>query len=458
LSLQDLAEELHESHTGLHRLNAGDKHTDLRDVFSWSYHALSAPTQRMLRLLGLHAGPDIGVSAAASLSGLPPAEARTLLAELTGAHLLTERARGRFAFHDLLRAYSRELADQEDSAEERREAVHRLLDYYLYAAYRAHELLGPSRDDVIAIAPAGPLVTLEELGDHRDALAWFTREYDVLLAVLRQAATEGFDVHAWQLAWTMATFFERRGHWHDAVAAQQFALEAANRLDDPYARAICHVRLAYALELLRRYTEAQDELMRALELYQKLGDHTGQAQTHRILCLVLDRENRYEAALDHAQQACELFQKAGHRTGQARALNAVGWFHIQLGRHQEGLAYCQQALDLQRATDDQFGQADTLDSIATAYDRLGNHHQAAAHYRQAVLLYREFGHRHSEADALVCLGDLYLANGNPAAAGAAWQEALAILDELGHPEASQVREKLEKLTARPQPSEQVMRS
>ncbi len=447
LSLQDQVEELRKSRGGLYGLNVGDKHTDLRDVFSWSYHALSPQAQRLFRLLGLHEGPDFGASAAASLGGLPPAEATAVLAELTSAHLLTERARGRFAFHDLLRAHARELADRLDTAGDRRAAVHRLLDHYLCTAYRAHELLGPSHDDAISIAPPGPLVTADELGDHREALAWFTREYQVLLAALRQATVSGCDIHAWQLAWAMASFFERRGHWHDAVASQQYALDAANRLGDPHAQAICHGRLAYAYADLRRYAEAAGQLEQALELYQQLGDHTGQAQTHRSLALVLDREARYEAALDHAEQALGLFQTAGHRTGQARALNALGWFHIQLGRHQEGLAYCQQALDLQKEIDDQFGQADTLDSIATAYSALGNDHQAIAHYQQAVVLYREFGHRHSEADTLATLGDLHLANGSVAAARDAWEEALRTLDELGHPGAQQVREKLTKLAS-----------
>ena len=449
LSLEELAEELPKSRGGVYELNVGDKHTDLRDVFSWSYRALGAPTRRLFRLLGLHAGPDISVSAAASLAGLPPTEARALLAELTSAHLLTDRSRGRFTFHDLLWAYARELSHEQDSAEDRRASVHRLLDHYLGTAYRAHELLGPSRYDAIALVPAGPLVTVDELADHRAALAWLTREYHVLLAALRRAAADGFDAHTWQLAWAMASFFERRGHWHDAAASQQFALDAANRLGDPYAQAICHGCLAYAYADLRRYAEARDQLVRALELFQQLGDHTGQAQTHRSLALVLDRENRYEAALEHAEQALELFQAAGHRAGQARALNALGWFHIQLGRRQEGLTYCQQALDLQKEIDDQFGQADTLDSIATAYSALGNHHEAIAHYQQAVLLYREFGHRHSEADTLACLGDLHLAIGSPDAARDAWYAAVAILDELDHPEAAQVRDKLAKLASRP---------
>jgi tetratricopeptide (TPR) repeat protein len=445
LSLEDLADELPTSRGGVYELNVGDKHTDLRDVFSWSYHALSEPTRRLFRLLGLQAGPDIGVSAAASLAGLPPRQARALLAELTSTNLLTDRSRGRFAFHDLLWAYARELSHEQDSEADRHAAVRRLLDHYLGTAHHAHELLGPSRDDAVALAPAAPLVTTEQLGDHRAALAWFTKEYQVLLAALRLAAANGFDVHAWQLAWAMASFFDRQGHWHDAVASQQLALDAANRLGDPHAQAISHGCLAYACVNLRRYAEAHGQLVQALELYQQLGDHTGQAQTHRSLALVLDRENRYEAALDHVEQSLELFRVAGHRAGQARVLNALGWFHIRLGQHQEGLTFCQQALELHKEIGDLFGQADTLDSIATAYRALGDYDAAIAHYQQAVLLYREFGERHSEADTLACLGDLHLAQGSPAAARDSWHQALVILNELELPEASQVRDKLMKL-------------
>jgi DNA-binding SARP family transcriptional activator len=447
LPLAELADELRETRGGLDGLNVGDKQTDLRDVFSWSYHALSAPAGRLFRLLGLHEGPDIGIAAAASLAGISVAQARALLTELAKAHLLADRSRGRFAFHDLLRAYARELADEHDSAEDRRSAVHRVLDHYLWTAYRANELLGPGRDDAITVASAGPLVTPEELVDHRKALTWLTTEYQVLLAALRQAVNQGFDVHVWQLAWAMASFLERRGHWHDAATTQQFALVAANRLGDPYAQAKTHSSLAYAYVALRRYAEAHDHLSQALALYQGLGDRTDQAQAHRSLALVLDRQDRYAEALDHAQQAFELFQTAGHRAGQARTMNAIGWFHIQLGRHEEGLSYCQQALDLQRKIADQYGQADTLDSIAAAYRGLGNDEEAIANYQQAVLLYREFGHRHSEADTLACLGDLYLACGSPTEALEAWQGALGILDALGHPEASQVREKLAKLAS-----------
>ncbi len=445
--LAELAEELRETRGGLSALHGGDQSTDLRAVFSWSYHALSAPAARLFRLLGLHPGPDIGAPAAASLAGVPLTSARTLLTELVGAHLLTDPSRGRFTFHDLLRAYARELADAHDSAEERRSAIHRVLDHYLCSAYHADQLLYPNRDDTITLTPAGPLVTPEKPADHRQALTWFDAEYPVLLAALRQAASEGFDVHTWQLAWALTSFIDRRGQWRDAVTSQGAALEAADRLGDVHAQAIAHGCLAHANIRLTRYEDAHAHQMQALDLHTELGNLIGQAHSHRIIAWILDQQGSYRDALLHSQQAFELFRTAGHRTGQARSLNAVGWFHIQLGDYEEGLIHCQQALDLQRETGDQVGRVETLDSIASACHHLGRYQEAVAHYQQALDLRHELGFRYMEASTLSRLGDVHLANAQSASAAAAWQRALAILDELGLPEAMQVREKLDKLAA-----------
>lgn len=43
----------------------GDSATDVRSVFSWSYHNLSAPAARLFRLAGLHPGPSLSTEAAA---------------------------------------------------------------------------------------------------------------------------------------------------------------------------------------------------------------------------------------------------------------------------------------------------------------------------------------------------------------------------------------------------------
>ena len=397
LPLSAQADALRRSQDRLDALDGGDQYTNVRAVFSWSYQALSAPAARLFRLLGLHAGPDIALFSAANLAGVPLAQARQELAELVRAHLLAEWAPGRFALHDLLRAYASELSTTNDSAADRRLAVHRVLDYYLHTAYSAELLLRPRRDDPITLALLQSLVAPETLEDYRSALAWLATERQVLLAALRQAVSYGFDVHVWQLAWTVTSYFDRHGHWFDAAASHRAALAATQRLGDRHAEAVIHCCLACAYCRLDRHGSASEHLQRALELYEILDDFAGMAHAHRTLTWVLDRQGRYREGLEHAEQAVELFRIAGRPTGQARSLNAVGWFQLQLGEPEQGLRNCQHALDMQGSIGDRFGQADTLDSIARACTLLGRYDEAIANYRKALQMYEEFGDRYYEA-------------------------------------------------------------
>lgn len=446
LPLSALADELRKTEGRLDALGAGDQYTDVRAVFSWSYRALSPPAARQFRLLGVHAGPDIALSAAASLAGVPLAQARRELADLGRAHLVTEWAPGRYVMHDLLREYAYELAMIHDSAADRRLAVHRILDYYLYTAYQADQLLRPRRDDPIALAPLPLLVTTQTLADHRDAVAWLATERQVLLAALRQAESYGFDAHVWQLAWAVTSYFDRHGHWYDAAASHEEGLKAAQRLGDLQAQAIIHICLASAYGRLDRHDAANEQMRQALGLYEVLGDQAGKAHAHRTLAWVLDRQGRYQEALTHAEQAVELFRIAGRPAGQARALNGAGWFHIQLGAPEEGLRLCRRALDMQMEIADRFGLVDTLDSIARAHASLARYDEAAACYQQARQLSREFDDRYDEAQILVHLGDMSLAADDPESAVAAWQDAVTIFDDLDLPEAANLRTKLSNLT------------
>lgn len=229
--LSALAGALRQARGGLDIFAHGDPATDVRAVFSWSYHTLGPTAARLFRLLGVHPGPDITIPAAASLAGVTPREVAASMGELTRANLLTEHTAGRFAFHDLLRAYATELAHDVEPQAERRAAAQRALDHYLRTAYAADQLLNPERGP-ITLPPAGPGVTPEEHADRGQAMAWFGAEHRVLLAAADRAAATGLDIHAWQLPWVLADFFNLRGHSHDLAATQHAALEAARRLAD----------------------------------------------------------------------------------------------------------------------------------------------------------------------------------------------------------------------------------
>jgi DNA-binding SARP family transcriptional activator/tetratricopeptide (TPR) repeat protein len=436
-----LAAELADIRRGLDAFAAGDAATDLRAVFFWSYRTLSPDAARMFRLLGEAPGPDVSVPAAASLAAMPARQIWSVLAELARAHLVTERTAGRYTFHDLLRTYAAEQAGLADSGTQRHAALHRLLDHYLQTARAADELLDPHRDP-IAPPPPLPGVLPEVSQNQEQALAWFAVEQPALLAAIEEAARQGFDTHAWQLAWTLTTFFERQGHWQRQAVAQHTALESARRAGDRAGQAHANRCLGRAYARLGDDVLAQNYLEQALELLDALGDRIGLARTHLHLSWVFGKQNRDGEAVDAAGRALELFEAAGHRAGQARALNTMGWYEAQRGNYRQALTCCRGALALLQGSGDQHGQADTWDSIGYAHHLLGEHEQAIAGYRRAIELYRATGGRHGEADSLARLGDAHLAGGDRAAATLAWRQALTILDELGHPGAEELRAKL----------------
>ncbi|MFG3556704.1 BTAD domain-containing putative transcriptional regulator [Micromonospora sp. NPDC047557] len=438
--LAALARELAASQGSLDGFAGGDPATDLRSVFSWSCRALSEPAGRLFRLLGLHPGPDISIPAAASLAALPAREVRVALGELARAQLVIERAPGRYTCHDLLRAYAAEMVAAEPE-QERRAALHRIVDHYLRSARAADGRLSPLRDPIMAPPPQTDVVP-EEPADNAQALTWFAAEHRVLTRMVELAARHGFERHTWQLAWALTTFLGRRGYWDDLIAVQNRALAAAERHGDRAAMAQAHRDIVAAFSETARFEAARQHLESALILLIDLADRVGQAHTLLTLSWVCEREGDQAAALRHDEQALRLFRAAGHETGEARALNAVGWDYAVLGEYQEAARYCQRALTKQRRLGDRTGEANSWDTLGYAHHHLGHYRRAARCYRRALALNRELGHRYNEAETLQHLGDTYRVSGNPDAARECWLPALQILTEIGHPDAEQLRERL----------------
>lgn len=437
--LAALAAELGEATGGLDALRGGDPATDVRAVFSWSYRTLSTDGARLFRLLGLHTGPHISMPATASLAAVPPHQARALLAELTGAHLLTEHADGRYTLHDLLCAYATDQA-KAHGGDDRSAAQRRIVEHYLHTTHAAALLLYP-RWDRIALAAPAPGVRPETLASHDHALAWFTAEHPVLLATVLRAAADGFDDHAWQLAWTCTAFLLRRGYWDDQIVIQRVALEAARRTGDAVGQG--HALRGMALAHVRwgGLDAAGAQYQRALDAYAG-GDPTGEANAHMGLAEVAEKQGRPAAALGHARQGLDLFRATGDAAGQAHALNGVGWCHTRLGDHRQALAYCTEALSLVQRLGDREGEANTWDSLGHIHTGLADYARAVACFQRSVDLCRDVSDSYNEADTLVSLGDTHLAAGDPDAAHGAWHRALDIFEQLSHPDAELVRARL----------------
>jgi DNA-binding SARP family transcriptional activator/tetratricopeptide (TPR) repeat protein len=441
LALAALAGELRGAGARLDALGTADAATDVRTVFSWSVRHVSGPAARMFRLLGVHPGADISVPAAASLAGLPPGQARQALAELTRAHLVTEHVPGRYACHDLLRAYAAEQARAVDGDAVRHAALHRVLDHYLHTAYAGSLLLQFDRDP-ITIDPPQPRTRPEELAGRQQALGWFHAERQVLLAAVARAEDEGFGRHAWQLPWALATFLNWHGYWHDLTVTQESALAAAGRLGDRMGQAEARRYLGQVRARVGDHAAAGSHLTKALALYRDLGNQALQARVQLDLGHARQLHGRDADALGHAEQSLRLYRLAGHRVGEANALNAVGWLHAQLGALPQALGYCELALTAYRELGNRTGEAVALDSLGYVHYRLDHHAEAMACYQQALEILGDADDLHLRAEMLTRLGDAHRSIADDAAARRAWHEALAILDNLNHPDAAGVRSRL----------------
>jgi DNA-binding SARP family transcriptional activator len=441
LPLAALAAELADVGGRLDALTGPDAATDIRAVFSWSYHALGVEAARLLRLLGLHPGPDVGLAAAASLAGLPVPQTRRLLDELCAAHLLTEHAPGRYAAHDLIRAYAVELAQTEESEDDRFAARRRMLDHYLISAYATDEWL-PATRDPIDPAPASPGVVVATFTDNPGAREWLTDELAVLLAVMHGTTDARFDRHIQQLGWSMATFLLWQGQWHHQVSVQEAALRAARRLGDRSGQADIHRRLLYAHMMLGRRDQAHEHGLQAIDLYAAVGDHTGGARTHLALMWFFEQQGKHHDALHHALQALGFAERSGNRGVLAVAYNGVGWTHSLVGEHETAIAYCEQALPILEDLGERATMADVWDSLGHAYHQLGRHREAIGYYQLAADQSREMGDRRHEASNLARLGDTHSSAGDRAAARQNWRAALVIFDDIDHPEADSIRSKL----------------
>lgn len=443
-TLAALAAELRETAGSLDAFADTEPSANARIAFSLSYRALSPDAARLFRLLALRPGPDVGTAAAADLAGTSPRRVRPLLAELARAHLIGERAPGRYVMHDLIGAYATELVEDTETDAERRSAQERIIGHYLYTAYAGNRLIEPHRHSFV-MPPAPEDVAPAPLADADAAMAWFAVEYPVLMSTVRQATELGLETSAWQLTWAMQQFFDRRGLWHDWLATLYVARTAAARRSDRVGLAHIYRGIGTAYSRLGRADDSYRELDRALDLFGELDDPVAQANLHLVLGSVKSRSRdrrRLLEARDHSYRALELFTAADSTVGRARAMNNVGYTSALLGDHQAALDYSQASIELHRELGDQHGLASAWDSVGLAQHNLGRSPEAIAAYRTALEMYTALGNRYFLATTYRQLGDAFLLDGSPDQAREAWEQALGILDDLDHPDAGRVREKL----------------
>lgn len=482
--LRDLVQHLRSRRRLLYAGGHGDSGSNtLHAVFDWSCNGLPEGADRLFRFLGLHPSTHVSTQAAAAVGGLSARETEYIFDVLVGAHLVHQQDTDSYRIHDLLHLYAAERAQEELSAADREEAVHRMADWYLHTTIDAISKLNPDGPSVPFLAK-NTGVAHQTFPSEDAAIRWCIRERRQIIAVCRYAADYGFHSHVWRMAGVSSDVLTRYGDPHDLLDVHQIALQAAriagardgeagilNNIGGIEFSLENHENSArYFAQALTIFREIDDErgesvtlfnlgntrlergsLRGAIELHElslaiseRLDDKLGQASVFHRLGEAYQRLDRPEVAADYYQRSLSIHIQLKDSRGQAATLAKMAELSVEGNDPARAISLCDQALVTNRRTLDQRRTAETLSTRARAYYQLGDHDHVITSAREAAAAYHAIGHSRGEARALDLQAQAHAALGHDLVAERYWQTALRLFDHHNDPRAFQVRELLER--------------
>nr|WP_312878307.1 NB-ARC domain-containing protein [Lentzea indica] len=416
-TIQALVDELRDEQSRLAAFTLPEQGRGVQAALAVSYRELPEGAARTFRSLGLYPGIDIDSYAAAALLDVNVVTARTHLRTVASASLLHEVTPDRYARHDLVRLFARQLVEGADN----RESVDRLLDYHLHVADTARALLSDEPEPVTT--PVHRPASFPELTSYRSAMEWFELEEHNLRLLLEV----GDGWRTWQLALCLDAFYVQNGNLVDRVKVCRTGLEAARgdreaearllvsesaaladlgELEDAVRESRRAVRLAsgkvegmaranlgYCLAATGNLADARERIAEALEITRASGDVRAQTAVLDHLANALLRRNEAAEALAPAREALALHAglppSAAHATALYTAgsvLRATGRTTEALRAFEDGLRLAEQVWDLRHVALFHLVIADLLvdfgDTVAAA-----SHREAAGwiHLRLGVV-------------------------------------------------------------------------
>lgn len=407
LRLGDLILELSQSPARLGGTGAASP--EVISAFDLSYRALEPDHQRFFRRLGVSPCASFGLPAAAALAAATPAEAEKALTALVDHHLLVRLNNERYRFHDLIRDYAAMRASRDDPEAEQRQALGRLLDYYLEATARAQ---------------AG-------LGIQEDATTWLEAEWRDIMQAAQHAGRHEFKRKCADLTHLLADFLEIKACWDDAISAHTLALQAARDLADPSRIALASLDLSAVYQQLGRHDASRPPAEEAAGIYRSLSDRGGEAKAVDRIGMAHQRMARSREALAYFHEARILYQEAGDQLGLADALGHAGIACWHLGRGPEALDHLKAAVGLYREVGDRRGEAKALNNLGRIHLFCGYHRDALEAYELSLQIFKEIGGKQSQAVLHHNIGGVYHYKGSYEAGLAHCRQALVIFREIG---------------------------
>ncbi|MGX7671409.1 BTAD domain-containing putative transcriptional regulator [Plantactinospora sp. DSM 117369] len=320
-----------------HRLDAlRYRDLEVRASFGLSYEGLRPEARRLFRLLGLLEAPDFPLWAAAAVLDTELRAAQDLLDELVDVHLLdvtgTPNGQARYGFHDLIRAYARERAEEEEPTAARHAAVVRALSALLALtdiADRDHMGQNMFQRDAPRWRPERVAASLPRSAPPMSSL---DSERVALVAGVRQAAALGRDELCWELAVGAHALFETERYFDDWQECYETAMALAKAAGNLRGQARLLISMAGLRYTRRRYGPAEESNTEAMRLFERIGDQRGYLEALSNAPFFLVPNGRLTEAIAAGGEAYERLNASGQAAAALHAYSQVGLAHLQAGR------------------------------------------------------------------------------------------------------------------------------
>ncbi|MFJ5547868.1 BTAD domain-containing putative transcriptional regulator [Streptomyces sp. NPDC093225] len=451
--ITELVERLEDETRRLDELKYAD--VGIRASLSLTYDSVSEDARRLFRRLAVIEEGPFSVWACMALLELPEAVVRDLIDELSDAQLLDSAGtgtgrHGQYRLHNLIRVFARERLVGEEGVAEREAALARVLGCFLFLLTEArHREYGR---DVLIRSHGVPLHPLPDRTVDRvlaEPLQWFSRERQMLLPSVRQAAMMGLTEHCWGLAVTAVTFLETHVRLDDWRDTHEIALAAARRGGDRLGQAALLHSLGSLAVTKQDFAGAETRFQRSAAIFEEIGDEPGAALASRGLGYLARVHGRFDEAAAHYESALRVFREGDgtvavayvlHNLAQlrlstgdedaagplldealrlsregrgrrveAQVLHRMGQSHLERGEYGEALESFSQVLDVVRLIGDHTGEAYALQGIGSARFHRGDFEEAAEALHRALVLAETSDERLVMGRTLVALGELSLA-------------------------------------------------
>jgi tetratricopeptide (TPR) repeat protein len=414
------------------RIETLDEHAEsdaaVTDVIGWSYHVLDQPVARVFRLLGVSPCPTLGLESVARLVDRDDDGVQPLIDGLVALHLVTAVGPGRYGMLDLIAEYAGTLAAQIDGAPEREAALDRLYGHHRAAARAAAGAMWPTE---VRAAPAG-----YGFDNQQAALAWLDDHCDELTVAAGHADATSRPEHVVDLANSLFRYLDHGGHLDQAVALQEAAAAAAQRLGDTSAHVLGLGRLGAVLVRRGPSDRAEEVLMRARELSAQIGDVAGEAVALGNLGRLALRRGAYTDASAHQRAALELFRRCDDPLAQARTLTNLGIVHNACGEFDTAVAHLEEAQGICDRLEARDAAARVTGTLAASLRAQGRLDEADRHYREAIDAFHVLGDRVGEATCVSRLGMVRSDQGRHLEAIGLHEAAMKIFTEDGDEDGS----------------------